>query len=151
MQELIESVKMSAAVKEGDRSIEEGSKFLQKRRCIGGQVLETILTYFNKVPFVCQLKKKKNLYFESLFSGISMYFPVLQSPQKHSQIKITNYYFRPLSSAQSINIGSATHVPHAHTFAVISRLAPHCTAPFGAVQCGTDLCVLECVPGFKIK
>ncbi len=36
----------------GGGGIEEGSKILEKRHCIGGQVLETILTYFNKLPFV---------------------------------------------------------------------------------------------------
>ncbi len=34
----------------------------------------------------------------------------------------------------SMHIRSATHVPHAHTFTVISRLAPHRTAPFESEQ-----------------
>ncbi len=57
-----------------------------------------------------------------------MHFPVLPSPQKHIQIKITNYHFYLFSLARTINIRSATHVPHTHTFAVESRLAPYCGA-----------------------
>ncbi len=42
------------------------------------------------------------------------------------------------------HIGSATHVPHAHIFTVISRLAPHRTALID-----TDLCVLKYIPGWN--
>ncbi len=45
-------------VKEDGGDIEEGSKFLQKRHCLGGQVLETILTNFNKLQFLRQFLKK---------------------------------------------------------------------------------------------
>ncbi len=78
-----------------------------------------------------------------------MYFPVPQSPQKHIQIKITNYYFYLLSSKHTINIGSAMYMPHAHTFTVVSRLAPHFTTPFGVVWCDIDLCMLRSVSGLK--
>ncbi len=44
----------------------------------------------------------------------------------------------------SAHIGSAMYVPHVHTFAVISRLAPH-----HIIWCGADLCMLKCVPHFK--
>ncbi len=77
---------------------------------------------------------KKNPYFRSLFPRISMYFLVLQSPHDL------------LSSTHTINIESATHVPYMHTFALVSRLAPLCTAPFGAVWCGIDPCILKCAP-----
>ncbi len=89
-----------------------------------GQILETILTYFNKFPFVRQLKK--NLYFRSLFPGISMYFPVLQLPQKHIQIKITNYYFYLLNSTHTINCISFARSSCAH---IRTRIVP-----FGAVR-----------------
>ncbi len=42
----------------------------------------------------------------------------------------------------STHIRSATHVTYAHTFVVISRLAPH-----HSVRCDAGLCVLKCVPG----
>ncbi len=48
-------------MKEGGGGIEEGSTLLEKRYCIGGQVLQTILTYFKKLPFVRQFKKKKSV------------------------------------------------------------------------------------------
>ncbi len=41
-------------------------------------------------------------------------------------------------------IGWATHVPHAHTFAVISRFTPHRT-----IWCGSNLCLLKCIPSSR--
>ncbi len=54
-----------------------------------------------------------------------------QFSSHHKIHKITNYYFCLFSFAHTINIWSATHVPHAHTFAVVSRFAPQRT-----IQCG---------------
>ncbi len=45
------------------------------------------------------------------------------------------------------HIGSTTFLPHAHTFAVTSRLALHWIAPIGAVQ----ICALKYVPSFICK
>ncbi len=102
---------------------------------------------YKKFPIVRQIKK--NPYFGSLFPGISRYFPFLQLPQKLIQIKITNYHFFLLSFTHNINIGSAAHVPHAHTFAVVCRLALHRTTLHRNIRCDVDLCVLKCVPSLK--
>ncbi len=45
----------------------------------------------------------------------------------------------------SMHITSAMDMPHAHTIAVISKLAPNCT-----IRCGLDLCVLKCVLGLRL-
>ncbi len=64
----------------------------------------------------------------------------LASAQVYSRLYVTLNKVL-LSSA---HIWSATHVPHAHTFAIIARLASHQTAPFSA-----DLCMLLCVSSYN--
>ncbi len=48
-------------------------------------------------------------------------------------------------STHTKNNGSATHVPRAHTFAVMSSIVPHHN-----IQGGVDPCVLKCVSGLTI-
>ncbi len=81
-----------------------------------------------------------------LFCACSVW--TASSPLLWPQRPIGVFYVTPNKILlSSTHIRSATHVPHAHTFTAISRLALLQTTPFGAVRCGVDLCVPKSVPG----